>query len=161
MLKLKLQYFGHLMQSTDSLEKTLILGKIEGGREGDDRGWDGWMASPTQWTWVWEISWSCWWIGKSGMLQSMGLKRVGVDWMTELNWTKAILDSAFEISFSCLLYLFHAHIPNLEVFFFSFLFAVCFEHVFRLSGSARQPRFIFSASCTKRICYLSKVPWFL
>ena len=50
MLKLKLQYFGHLMRGTDSLEKTLMLGKIEGGREGDDRGRDGWMASPTQWT---------------------------------------------------------------------------------------------------------------
>ena len=51
MLKLKLQYFGHLMWRTDSLEKTLMLGKIEGGRR-DDRGWDGWMASLTQWTWV-------------------------------------------------------------------------------------------------------------
>ena len=48
MLKLKLQYFGHLMQRTDSLEKTLMLGKIEGRRKRDDRGWDGWMASPTQ-----------------------------------------------------------------------------------------------------------------
>ena len=53
MLKLKLQYFGHLMRRADSFEKTLLLGKIEGGRRGDDRGWDGWMASPTQWTWVW------------------------------------------------------------------------------------------------------------
>ena len=52
MLKLKFQYFGHLMQRADSLEKTLMLGKIEGGRRGD-RGWDGWMASWTQWTWVW------------------------------------------------------------------------------------------------------------
>ena len=49
MLKLKLEYFGHWMQRTDSLEKTPMLGKIEGGRR-DDRGWDGWMASPTQWT---------------------------------------------------------------------------------------------------------------
>ena len=49
MLKLKLQYFGHLMQRTDSLEKTLMLGKIEGRGEGDDRGQDGLMASPTQW----------------------------------------------------------------------------------------------------------------
>ena len=48
MLKLKFQYFGHLMWRADSLEKTLMLGKIEGGREEDDRGWDGWMASPTQ-----------------------------------------------------------------------------------------------------------------
>ena len=53
MSKLKLQYFGHLMQRSDSLEKTLMLGKIEGGGEGDHRGWDGWMASPIQWTWVW------------------------------------------------------------------------------------------------------------
>ena len=52
-LKLKLQYFGHLMQRTDSFEKTLMLGKMRAGGEGDDRGWDGWMASPTQWTWVW------------------------------------------------------------------------------------------------------------
>ena len=59
MLKLKLQYFGHLMQRTDSLEKTLMLGKTEGRRRrGHDRGWDGWMASPTQWTWMtklWEM----------------------------------------------------------------------------------------------------------
>ena len=53
MLKPKLQYFGHLMRRTDSLEKTLMLGKIEGRGEGDDRGWDGWMASPTWWTWLW------------------------------------------------------------------------------------------------------------
>ena len=52
MLKLKLQYFGHLMRRNDSFEKTLMLGKIEGRGEGDDRGWDGWMASPTQWTCV-------------------------------------------------------------------------------------------------------------
>ena len=73
MLKLKLQYFGHLMRRADSFEKTLMLGKIEGGREGDDRGWDGYMASPTQWVWVWVDTWSWWWTGRPGMLQSMGL----------------------------------------------------------------------------------------
>ena len=52
MLKLKLQYFGHLMWRSDSLEKTQMLGKIEGRRRGDNRGWDGWMASLTRWTWV-------------------------------------------------------------------------------------------------------------
>ena len=52
MLKLKLQYFGHLMRRVDSLEKTLMLGGIGAGGKGDDRGWDGWMASLTQWTWV-------------------------------------------------------------------------------------------------------------
>ena len=53
MLKLKLQYFDHLMQRTDSFEKTLILGRL---REGGKRGWDGWMASATQWSWVWANS---------------------------------------------------------------------------------------------------------
>ena len=52
MLKLKLQHFGHLMWRADSLEKTLMLERIEGRRRRDDRGWDGWMASPTGWTWV-------------------------------------------------------------------------------------------------------------
>ena len=85
-LKLKLQYFGHLMRRTDSFEKTLILGKIEGGWEGDDRGWDGCMSSPMQWTWVWVSSGSWWWTGKPGVLQSMGSPRVGHDWVTELNW---------------------------------------------------------------------------
>ena len=56
MLTLKLQYFGHLMKRTGSLEKTLMLGKIEAGGEGDDRGWDGWIASPTQCTWIWTNS---------------------------------------------------------------------------------------------------------
>ena len=56
MLKLKLQYFGHLMWRVDSLEKTLMLGGIVAGGEGDDRGWDGWMASPTWWMWVWAHS---------------------------------------------------------------------------------------------------------
>ena len=90
MLKLKLQYFGHLMQRADSFEKTLMLGKIEGRRR---RGWqriDGWMASPIQWTWVWVNSRSWWWTGRPGVLQSMGLPRVGHDWVTELNWPDAL-----------------------------------------------------------------------
>ena len=87
-LKLKLQYFGHLMWRADSFEKTLMLGKIEGGGEGDDRGWDGWMASPTQWTWVWVDSGSWWWTGRPVVLQFMGSQRVGHDWATELNWTE-------------------------------------------------------------------------
>ena len=86
LLKLKLQYFGYLVWRVDSLEKTLMLGGIGAGGEGDDRGWDGWMASPTPWTWVWVDSGSWWWTGRPGVLQFMGSQRVGHDWATELNW---------------------------------------------------------------------------
>ena len=58
--------------------------RLKAGGEGDDRGWDGWMASPMRWTWVWVGSGSWWWTGKPGMLQSMGSQRVGHDWVTEL-----------------------------------------------------------------------------
>ena len=70
-LKLKLQYFGHLMQRVDSLEKTWFSVRLKTGGEGADRGWDGWMASPTKWTWVWANSGRWWRTGKSGMLQPM------------------------------------------------------------------------------------------
>ena len=86
MLKLKLQYFGHLMWRIDSLEKTLLLGGIGAGGEGDDRGWDGWMASPTWCKWVWVNSGSWWWTGRPGVLQFMGFQRVGHNWTAELNW---------------------------------------------------------------------------
>ena len=86
MLKLKLQYFGHLMWRADSFEKTLMLGKIEGRMTRDDGGWDGWMTSPTQWTWVWVGSRSWWWTGRPGVLRFTGLQRARNDWATELNW---------------------------------------------------------------------------
>ena len=60
------------------------------GGEGDDRGWDGWMASPTQWTWVWVNSGSWWWTGRPGVLGFMGLQRVRHNWETELNWITPI-----------------------------------------------------------------------
>ena len=59
--------------------------RLKVGGEGDYRGWDGWMASSTQWTWVWVNSGSWWWTGKPGVLQSMGSQRVGHNWVTELN----------------------------------------------------------------------------
>ena len=59
---------------------------LKAGGEGDDRGWNGWMASPTGWTWVWTNSARWWWTGKPGVLQSMGSQRIRHDWVTELNW---------------------------------------------------------------------------
>ena len=82
-LMLKLQYFGHLIRKADSLEKTLMLGKIEGRGRRVDRGWHGWMASTTQWTWVWASSGRWWWTGKPDILQFLGSQRVGHDWGTE------------------------------------------------------------------------------
>ena len=85
MLKLKLQYFGHLMWRVNSLEDSLWFWEgLGAGGEGIDRGWDGWMASQTRWTWVWVNSGSWWCTGRPGMLWFMGSQRVGHDWVTEL-----------------------------------------------------------------------------
>ena len=73
------------MRRTDSFEKTLIWERLKAGGEGDDRGWDDWMASPTRWTWVWVSSKSWWWTGRPGVLQPMGSQRVRNEWATELN----------------------------------------------------------------------------
>ena len=89
MLKLKLQYFGHLMRRVDSLEKPLMEGLGAGG-EGEDRGWDGWMASLTRWTWVSVNSGSWWWTGRPGVLWFMGSQRIGHDWATDLIWSDMI-----------------------------------------------------------------------
>ena len=89
-LMLKLQYFGHLMWRAESLEKTLMLGKIEGGR----RRWEDEMVvwhPPTQWTWVWANSGSWWWTEKPGVLQSMGLQGVGHDWTVYLFYGQQFL----------------------------------------------------------------------
>ena len=86
LLKLKFQYFAHLMRRTDSLEKILMWERLKPGGEGNDRGWDGWMTSLTRWTWVWARSTSWCWTGKPGVLHSMELLRVKHNWYTELNW---------------------------------------------------------------------------
>ena len=86
MLKLKLQYSTTWCEELTHLKRPWYWERLKAGGEADDRGWDGWMASPTQWTRVWVNSGSWWWIGKPGVLQSMGLQRVGHDWVTELNW---------------------------------------------------------------------------
>ena len=82
---------GHLMWRVDSLEKTLMLGGIGAGGEGDDRGWDGWMASLSWWMWVWVNSGSWWWTGRPGVVRFMGSQRVDTtEW---LNWTECMCGS--------------------------------------------------------------------
>ena len=82
MLKLKLQYFGLLMWRADLFEKTWCCERLKAGGEGDNRGWDVWMASPT--LWVHSRSW--WSTRRPGVLWSIGSWRVGNDWVTEVNW---------------------------------------------------------------------------
>ena len=83
MMELKLQFFGHLMWRADSLGKPWCREALKAGGEGDNRGWDGWMASLIQWTWVWANSRRWWRTGRPGILQSMGSQRVGHNWATE------------------------------------------------------------------------------
>ena len=88
MLKLKLQYFSHLMPRADSFENTLIIERLKARGEGANRGRDDWTASPIQWTWVWVDSGSWWCTGSPGMLQFMMSQRGRHNWVTELNWTE-------------------------------------------------------------------------
>ena len=82
--------------------------RLKAGGEGDDRGWDGWMASPILWIWVWVNSGSWWWTGRPGVVWSMGSQRVRHDWVTELNWwgsqgknTEVVYLSAFQWTTFC------------------------------------------------------------
>ena len=88
LLKLKLQYLSQLIKELTHLKRLWCWERLKRGGEGDARGWDGWMASLTSWTWVWASSGSWWWTGRPGVLQSMGSQRIGLDWATELNWTE-------------------------------------------------------------------------
>ena len=93
--------------SFSSDQRISLYTHLSTGGEGDDRGWDGWMASLTRWMWVWVNSGSWWWTGRPGVLQFMGSQRIGHDWATELNWTpwlmsrpypKFLLDVTFQKS---------------------------------------------------------------
>ena len=93
-----LLYFGGtLATSCEELTHWKRLWCWEGlgaGGEGDDRGWDGWMASLTRWTWIWVNSGSWWWTGRPGVLRFMGSQTVGHEWVTELNWTEVTLSGS-------------------------------------------------------------------
>ena len=114
------------------------------GGKGDDRGWDGWMASPTQWTWVWVNSGRWWWTGRPGVLQFMGSQRVRQDWATELNWTET-----FRIA------MFSQWIGYFSIMEWSYLSLVIYFSGFPCSSvgkecACRRPRFN---------SWVGKIPW--
>ena len=97
MLKLKFHYLATWWKELTHWKRPWCWERLKGGGEGNDSGWDGWMAPTTQWTWIWVGSGSWWWTGKPCVLQSMGLQRVGCNWATELNWTELMI-SHFQFS---------------------------------------------------------------
>ena len=80
------------------LKRPWCLERLRAGGERDDRGWDGWMASPTQWTWVCVNSRCWWWTGRPGVLGFMGSQRVRHNWATELNWTKCLRLTSLQLN---------------------------------------------------------------
>ena len=127
------------MQRADSFEKTLMLGKIEGRRRRGDGGWDEWMASPTQWTWVWVNSGSWWWTGRPGALRFMESQRVGhklSDW-PELKLIIVIIISKYAVLlfifyFPCFfsLYFFFVTFPwDLKIFRIPFFKIYNIKHI--------------------------------
>ena len=99
MLKLKLQYLATSCEELTHWKRLWCWEGLGAGGEGDHRGWDGWMASLTGWTWVWANSGSWWWTGRPGVLRFMGSQIVGHNWVTELNWTEGLKFS------NCILFL--------------------------------------------------------
>ena len=89
MLKLKLQYMDIWCKDLTHLKRSRCWERLRAG-EVDDRGWDGWMSSPTQWPWVWVDSGSWWWTWRPGALWFMGSQWFEHDWVTNLNWTELI-----------------------------------------------------------------------
>ena len=101
MLKLKLQYFGHLCEELTHLKRPWCWERLKAGGDGNNRGWDGWMASLTRWTWVWVNSGSWWWTGRPGVSDSWGCKES--DMTEQLNWSELMLGAlifTIVISFS-------------------------------------------------------------
>ena len=97
MLKLNINTLATWCKELTHLKRPWYWERLKVGGEGDNRGWDGWMASLTQWTWVWVNSRSWWRTGRPGVLQSMGSQSVGHDWVTELNWTDTQSNSVFQV----------------------------------------------------------------
>ena len=114
-------YFRKVTEELTHWKRLWCWEGLGAGGEGDDRGWDGWMASPTRWTWVWVNSGSWWWTRRPGVLQFMRSQRVGHDWVTELNWTDSYvlqldshnisINSSFPLLYSDL----QSHFPSIPV----------------------------------------------
>ena len=121
------------MWRTNSFEKTLMLGKNEHRREGDDRGWDGWMASPTRWTWVWVGSRNWWWTGRPGVLH-MESQRVRHNWATKLNWTESVMLS-YHLIVCHLLLLLPSVFPSISVFSSKLAFPIRYPKYWSFSFS--------------------------
>ena len=108
------------MQRPDSFQKTWCWEILKPGGEADDRGWDGWMASLTQCTWVWVSSGSWWWTGKPGVLQSMVLQRVRDNWETELIWIELgslccyLREAKSVLRHNCCYWNQQVHVPDTE-----------------------------------------------
>ena len=119
-LNLKLQYLATWCEELTHLKRPWCWERLRAGGEGDDRGWDGWMASLTRWTWVWVDSGSWWWTGRPGVLWFMGLQRVGHYWVTKLNWTELIpielLILSNHLTLCWLLLLLLSIFPSIRVF---------------------------------------------
>ena len=121
LMKLKLQYFGHLTWKADLMEKKPWCWEtLKAWGEGDNRGWDDWMASPTRWIWVWASSRSWWWTGKSGVLQSMGSQ--SQTWLS--NWTELKGSECIFVDLT----LFHLLVSR--ILFFIFIFEGLLLHFF-------------------------------
>ena len=86
MLKLKLQILATWWEELTHLKRPWCWERLRAGVEGDNRGWNGWMASPTRWTWIWVNSGSCWWTGRPGMLWSMASQKS--DMTEQMSWTE-------------------------------------------------------------------------
>ena len=159
MLKLKLKYFSHVMWRTNSLKKTLMLGRIEGRGRRVSSGWDGWMASPTQWPWVWAISGRWWRIGNPGMLQSMESQRVRHDWVTEQQHYVFI----FIYKFSFLHSSTHFYINIQNILHTSFCCCSCtitiFSYKFIMGETLHLAMFCFSQDEMQRMTHGSSCDW--
>ena len=101
MLKLKLQYLATSCEQLTHWERPWCWEGLGAGEEGGNRGWDGWMASPTWWAWVWVNSRSWWWTGRPGVLWFIWSQRVRHDWATELNWWRPTRPSRNNIKKRC------------------------------------------------------------